>query len=281
MEVRIARQYGFCFGVRRAIKIADEFDGPLTTFGPLVHNPYEVKRLEEKGIASTLEIPNIKTENILVRAHGIAPAVMDELKKKGKVVDGTCPLVKKVHGIAQMLDRAGYKILIFGQKNHPETKGTQGYIGNKGIVIENAEEAKQFSGSYDKIALISQTTEIIEEFKEIESILKEKYPNLRVLDTICQPTKENQNAATELARESDLVVVVGGKNSSNTKKLAINCSKITKAVHIENPEELDKLDYDGVNVLGLTAGASTPDWLFDRIVAKAEEICSKINSMAQ
>ncbi|HLD19548.1 MAG TPA: 4-hydroxy-3-methylbut-2-enyl diphosphate reductase [Candidatus Nanoarchaeia archaeon] len=275
MEVKVARQYGFCFGVRRAIQLADEFKGELTTYGPLVHNPFEVKRLEERGIQSTLEIAQIKTPNILVRAHGIAPDVMQELKEKGNVIDGTCPLVKKVHGIAQMLDRSGYTIFIFGQKNHPETIGTQGYIGNKAIVVHDAEEARKVSGEYQKVALISQTTEIIDEFHEIENILKEKYPNLRVIDTICQPTKENQNAAIELARESDFVIVVGGRNSSNSKKLTLNCAKITRAVQIENPQEIDNLDFSNVKVLGLTAGASTPDWLFDEVVARAKEIAQK------
>ena len=272
MEVTVARQYGFCFGVRRAIQIADELSAPLTTYGPLVHNPYEVSRLEGKGVKSSLDIQEIKTPNILVRAHGITPSVMEELKLKGKVIDGTCPLVKKVHGIAQMLDKNGYKILIFGQKSHPETIGTQGYIGNRADVIHNTQEAENFSGDYDKIALISQTTEIIGEFNEVVAILLKKYPHLRVIDTICEPTKENQNAAVELAKESDLVVVVGGKNSSNTRKLMLNCEKITRAVHIESPEELDKLDFSGVKILGLTSGASTPDWLFDKVVIKAKEL---------
>ncbi len=272
MEVRIARQYGFCFGVRRAIQLAEKFEGELTTYGPLVHNPYELERLEKRGITSTLEIQSISTPTILVRAHGIAPGIMGELRQKGEVIDGTCPLVKKVHGIAQMLDRSGYTVLIFGQKNHPEMIGTQGYIGGRGIILHSAQEAGEFEGKHDKIVLISQTTEIEDEFQQVEGILKSKYPHLRVIDTICEPTKSNQDAAMELAKECDLVVVVGGRNSSNTRKLADNCAKVTRAVHIERPEELDSLDLSGVNLLGLTAGASTPDWLFDAIIARAREL---------
>src|SRR3989344_2094307 len=170
MEVKIARQYGFCFGVRRAIKLADEFGEPLTTYGPLVHNPFEVDRLEKKGISSTLEIPVISTKTILVRAHGISPKVMEELKSKGEVVDGTCPLVKKVHGIAQMLDRGNYTIIIFGQKEHPEIIGIQGYIGNKAIVVRDANEARELVIKDEKVALISQTTEITSSLASFASL---------------------------------------------------------------------------------------------------------------
>lgn len=278
MRIELAKTYGFCTGVRRAIrlteKIADSSKEKVQTFGPLIHNAEELDRLKSKGIIEINEISKIDERfSVVIRAHGVSPNIERELREKtSHTYDATCPLVKRIHGIVKMLSKKGYSIIIKGDINHPEVEGILGYAGKNALVISNFSDAKKLKIKNKKIALVSQSTEIPEEFEKISSFLKKNYPHIRIFDTICAPTKLAKLSAAELAKESDLMLVVGGKNSSNTKKLAKVCSKYCKTIQIESSKELNAKMVKNVDKIGITSGASTPDYIVKEVVKKLKQI---------
>ena len=272
MKTEIAEKAGFCFGVARAVKIACENEcreGKTVTFGALIHNKDVTDELEAKGIKivnSTAEIES--GMNVIIRAHGIPESEQKEIEAKGaKIIDATCPYVKKIHSIVSDADKRGRTVIIAGDPNHPEVKGINGWCRNSAIVVNSEEEAEEILSRKPEndVTLVAQTTIRKDFFKKIENFLKKHFTNAEIFDTICSATHERQKAAAELAEKADCMIVVGGKASSNTKKLYELCSEhCEKTVCVENAKELKKYINPGEfpetkKLVGITAGASTPD----------------------
>ena len=273
MEINLAKNYGFCFGVKRAIDMAEESKN-ATTMGPLIHNDEEIKRLKKNFNVTTAhtmdEIGDAK--KVIIRTHGI---VKDDLAKlqsfNVEVIDATCPFVTKPQEIVEEMSQKNYKIIIFGDENHPEVKGVKSYAVNSATVILSVDELKNVPLG-PKIAIVSQTTKKYTEFMKIVNYLVERVSEVRVFNTICNATFENQDAASELSVNSDVMIVIGGKNSSNTKQLLnISEENCADCYLIENDEELDKTWFVGKKKCGVTAGASTPDWIIEKIIAKIRD----------
>ena len=280
MEVRIADNAGFCFGVKRAMKMAwDELENKsennIYSLGPLIHNKQAVDRYKEKGLVEMDNLESIPSESkLIIRSHGVAEKVYTESKAKNmEIVDTTCPFVKKIHDIVKDFSKRGYKIIIVGNANHPEIIGINGWCNNEAIVINKLEEIDNITFDPTQIyCVVSQTTANLESFDKIVQKLKTKINNLTVKNTICFATKERQISAIDLAREVDCMVVIGGKHSSNTQKLVNICKDLVPTFSIETKEELEKEKFAGFKVAGVTAGASTPDWIIEEVINYLKEI---------
>jgi len=275
MEVRLASSYGFCFGVKRAIDIAQKYKNSAT-MGPLIHNQKEINRLKDDynvGLYENLE--DVKQDDtVIIRTHGIPKNDLKELKQKdAKVINATCPFVTTPQQIVKKMSTEGYSILIFGDENHPEVKGVQSYSEDDVHVILEPNELNNISFKYDKIATVAQTTRKKEKYLEIVNTLILKNKEVRVFNTICDATFENQDAARELSCEVDIMIIIGGKNSSNTKQL-LNIAKenCVDSYLIEDEKELQSSWFTNKKKCGITAGASTPDWIINKVVKKIEEI---------
>ena len=280
MEVRIADNAGFCFGVKRAMKMAwDELENKsennIYSLGPLIHNKQAVNRYKEKGLVEMDNLESIPSESkLIIRSHGVAEKVYTESKAKNmEIVDTTCPFVKKIHDIVKDFSKRGYKIIIVGNANHPEIIGINGWCNNEAIVINKLEEIDDITFDPTQIyCVVSQTTANLESFDKIVQKLKTKINNLTVKNTICFATKERQISAIDLAREVDCMVVIGGKHSSNTQKLVNICKDLVPTFSVETKEELEKEKFAGFKVAGVTAGASTPDWIIEEVINYLKEI---------
>ncbi len=274
MEVKLASSYGFCFGVKRAIKIAEEHKD-AATMGPLIHNQKEIDRLKDDfnvGLYNTIDEAK-KDDTIIIRTHGIPKNELQELKNKSsKVINATCPFVTTPQQIVKSMSKERYSILIFGDANHPEVKGVKSYAEDDVHVILSADELDKVNFKYDKIATVAQTTRKKEEYLQIVNALILKNKEVRVFNTICDATFENQDAARELSREVDIMIVIGGKNSSNTKQLLNICEENVVSYLIEDETELEEEWFKGKKLCGVTAGASTPDWIIQNVINKIEKI---------
>lgn len=276
MKIELASSCGFCFGVKRAIKMA-ESAGSAATIGELIHNAEEIKRLKDKfGVKTLSGISEITDENkLIIRTHGITKGDLEILKSQNKeLVDATCPFVTKPQQIVEEMSEKGYDIVIFGDSSHPEVKGVRSYAKNQDrvFVILGEDELKDVKFK-NKVAIVSQTTKKIEEFMKIVDFLVKKVKEVRVFNTICNATLENQEAAKELAKKADIMIIVGGKNSSNTKQLFLISQKFCKDSYlIENEAELEKLWFENKNLCGISAGASTPDWIIKKVIDKINDI---------
>lgn len=274
MQAVLARHAGFCSGVKRAFTIANDSltaDGKWFTLGPLVHNDLVINFFSEKGLKSIDNIENIKETDagIIIRSHGVTPDIISSAEEQGLIVkDATCPLVKKVHDIVLKLKKEDYDIIIFGAGTHPEVQGIMGWCENKATVIEKAEDANTYPKGR-KIGLVSQTTKDEKEFFAVAQVLLSKTSELRVFNTICSATRRRQEAARELAREVDLMLVIGDKKSSNTTTLFKECvSTGVKTYLIQTAQDIEDEWLKGINKVGLTAGASTPDWIIKEVIDK-------------
>ncbi|MBU3941476.1 MAG: 4-hydroxy-3-methylbut-2-enyl diphosphate reductase [Nanoarchaeota archaeon] len=268
MKIICAENMGFCFGVKRALDIALK-EKDAYTLGQLIHNPQVVGLLEERGIKETKSVDDIKRGTLIITAHGTIKSNIEKAKSKGlRIIDTTCPLVKRVHELAGEFDEKGYKIILFGDKEHPEVKGI---VSNTKDVIIISSDGEVRKLKFDKACFLSQTTQSLEKFNEIADVLKKNISNLRIFNTICNATKKRQGSALKLAKKVDMMIVIGGYNSANTKMLSQICSKIVETKHIEKAGELDDAWFNGKNIIGLTAGASTPDWVIKNIKEKIEK----------
>jgi len=270
LEIRLAENYGFCFGVKRAIDIAEKSKN-ASTYGPLIHNKEEINRLESKfNVKTTHDIKELEdSDKVIIRTHGIVKDELQKLKESGKqIIDATCPFVTKPQQIVQQMSQEGYRVIIFGDENHPEVKGVKSYVINKPIVVISVDDLTDlYLGS--KVAVVSQTTRKISEFMKIVNYLIENVKEVRVFNTICNATFENQEAAFKLSKDADVMIVIGGKNSSNTKQLfTIASSNCKDSYLIETEKELDEKWFKEKSVCGITAGASTPDWIIEKIIEK-------------
>ena len=276
MKIELASAYGFCFGVKRAIKIAEENPGSVT-YGPLIHNKDEIDRLKDGfniGLAEDLQEAEAH-RSIVIRTHGIPRDELAELKAQEKeIIDTTCPYVTTPQTIVAKMSKEGYSIVVFGDKNHPEIRGVVSYAEderNAFVVLDEAEIESLPLKS--KVAIVAQTTRRPADFTKIVAKLVVLSKEVRVFNTICNATFENQDAAAELAKRADVMIVIGGKHSSNTKQLHLIAKNYcTDSYLIENETELMPEWFQGKELCGISAGASSPDWIVQNVVDKIEEI---------
>ena len=275
MKIKLASNYGFCFGVKRAIKIAEDYKNS-STMGPLIHNQDEINRLQNDfNVGLYTKLSDVKdNDTVIIRTHGIPKDDLKNLRlQKAKIINATCPFVTTPQQIVKKMSKEGYSILIFGDAEHPEVKGVQSYGEDQDdvhIILEPS-EIKDLIFKNNKIATVAQTTKKKEKYLEIVNALILKNKEVRVFNTICDATFENQDAARDLSKEVDVMIVIGGKNSSNTKQLHSNClENCTNSYLIENDTELDSSWFVNKKLCGITAGASTPDWIIQQVVGKIE-----------
>jgi 4-hydroxy-3-methylbut-2-enyl diphosphate reductase len=273
MEVILSECLGFCYGVKRAIKIAEEHaDGKSCTLGPIIHNPQMVERLRQKGVGTVEDLTAMEKGTIIIRSHGVGPQVYRDAQARGlKIVDATCPHVKKAQLSAKELSRDGRQVVIVGEKNHPEVKSIFEWSNNRAIILETEADAKNFPPCA-KLGIVSQTTVSGENFVNIVTHLLAKSPDIRILRTICTATDQRQAAALALASKVDVMLVIGGRNSANTTRLAQLCEKKCQTYHIETAQELSPVWLENANKVGITAGASTPDWIIGEVYTKCQRI---------
>ncbi|UTJ06876.1 4-hydroxy-3-methylbut-2-enyl diphosphate reductase [Arcobacter roscoffensis] len=277
MKVKLASSYGFCFGVKRAIKIAEAYENSAT-MGPLIHNQDEINRLKNDfNVGLYQNLKEVKDDDtVIIRTHGIPKNDLKDLKaQKAKVINATCPFVTTPQQIVKKMSKEGYSILIFGDSSHPEVKGVKSYGEDQDDVhvIMEIDEIKNLNFKNSKIATVAQTTKKKEKYLEIVNHLILRNKEVRVFNTICDATFENQDAARDLSKEVDVMVVIGGKNSSNTKQLHSICKENCEDSYlIENHNEIENSWFEGKKLCGVTAGASTPDWIIQEVVNKIEKI---------
>ena len=267
-EVKVAKSAGFCFGVKRAVDMVyDEAakGNKVYTLGPIIHNEQVVNDLEKKGVNVLDSVNDIKDgENItvIIRSHGISEDIYNNLKAKNvKIVDATCPFVAKIHRIVREKYKDGYQIVIIGNANHPEVEGIKGWCCNDAVIIESIEDAENIVLDIQKkVCVVAQTTFNYKKFKDIVDILSKKSYDINVMNTICNATEERQTEAGTIAGQSDAMLVIGGKHSSNTQKLYEICKKrCSDTYFIQTLDDLDLKKLQSFRSVGITAGASTPN----------------------
>ena len=277
MKFIVAKTGGFCLGVRRAVELAldapAKYQKPIYTFGPLIHNPQVLALFSEKGVRVLKNIPEKGHGTVLIRAHGVPPTKKRQLINAGfKVIDATCPRVVKVQSIIKSRARKGYAVIIIGDQDHPEVIGLLGHAGERGQVVESLEALKALP-DYEQAIVVAQTTQNLREYRQIKQWTAQHHPHYDVFDTICDSTERRQAEVRRIADSSDAVVVVGGKNSGNTQRLAEIVEHVGKpAYHIETEDELDLAELARFNTIGITAGASTPGWITKRVLRTVDQI---------
>jgi len=280
LKVKLAKTAGFCMGVRRAMNIvldeAHKKKGKLYTYGPLVHNPQAIEMLKHKGVEILKKDNDVSDSTVIIRAHGVPPEERSKLKESGNLVcDATCPHVAKAHAIIKKEVREGYKAIIIGDRGHAEVNGLLGYAKENGFVVENTADIDNLP-EMDKVCVVAQTTQDRKNFQEIIEKIKTKFSDTRIFDTICDSTNMRQEEVLELAKEVDVMVIVGGKNSANTKRLyEISLSTDTPSFHIEDDDELDHLGLEKFENIGLMAGASTPNWVITKVIDRIKYLLKK------
>jgi 4-hydroxy-3-methylbut-2-enyl diphosphate reductase len=276
MRILRATHLGMCFGVRDAIGLALEHAnaGPLTILGDLVHNPTVLGTLEAKGIAIAQEVAAVRTPIVMVTAHGTSERSLARTRALGlTVVEATCPLVRVAHRAVAALVRDGYHVVIVGRRDHVEVRGLTGDLDRFDVVLD--EQDVLALEEHPRIGVAAQTTQAVEKVRHIVELIRQRFPRseVRYLDTVCKPTKERQTAAVDLARAADVVVVVGGRASNNTRELVKTCSRYCARVHhVETAADVRPEWFDGANVVGLTAGTSTPDDVIDGVERRIRDV---------
>jgi len=276
MNISLAENYGFCFGVKRAIKIAEENQNSRT-YGPLIHNSQEIQRLNSDfKVGLTENLDDFKAgETAVVRTHGITKNELATLHERNvNVINATCPYVTKPQNICEEMSAQGYTVVIFGDEKHPEIKGVKSYAEGSVFTVSQVKDFEKIE-IIGKVAIVAQTTRKVEDFLEITNYLIKRYKEVRVFNTICNATLENQDAVEALSKKSDVMIIIGGKNSSNTKQLhTISKDFCPDSYLIESPEELDEMWFDKKQECGISAGASTPDWIIKDVITTIESITS-------
>ena len=272
MRILRAAHLGMCFGVRDAIALALEHAdaGPLTILGDLVHNPTVLSALEAKGIAVAQDVAHVKTPTLMVTAHGTSERTLARTRALGlTVVEATCPLVHVAHRAVAALARDGYHVVIVGQRDHVEVRGLTGDLDCFDVVLEDDDVLAL--EEHPRIGVAAQTTQAVEKVRHLVDLIRRRFPQseVRFLDTVCKPTKERQSAAVEMARQADVVIVVGGRSSNNTRELVKTCARYCARVHhVQTDADVRPEWFDAAKVVGLTAGTSTPDDVIDRVEAR-------------
>ena len=261
--IEVARYAGACYGVERALDMAytaaKDASGPVNTLGPLIHNPLVVQDLEREGVSVVDDVEQADSGTVIVRTHGVVPSVVDRARERGlAVVDATCPYVKKVHHAARRLVSEGFQLVIVGEAGHPEVEGILGAAGGSALVVQEASELESVELSR-RVGVVVQTTQTASALSRVVAAIAPRVSELPVVNTICEATSERQQAARELASSCDCMIVIGGKNSANTCRLAQICTEACRNTHhIEDSDEMLSTWLEGVEHIGVTAGASTP-----------------------
>lgn len=281
MKILVAENSGFCFGVSKAIdttinEISKNKEN-LFSLGPLIHNEQETKRLEDLGLRVLDEVEKGKDSRVVIRSHGVPLSVYDKAAKNNvELIDSTCPYVRKIQEKAKEFYEKGYKIVIVGNPKHPEVIGINGWCENSAIII-NSEDDIEHMSSYDKICIVAQTTLTLESFEKLSKLVKSKGEDVKIFNTICSATKQRQLACEKVAKESDAMIVIGGYHSSNTQKLVEISKKFcNNTYHIETADELPIQEMRQYKIIGITAGASTPQWIIKEVINKMND-----NSMSE
>ena len=276
MRILRATHLGMCFGVRDAIALARETAkaAPLTILGDLVHNSTVLDALAADGIAVARDASSVRTQTVMITAHGTSGRTLARTRALGfTVVEATCPLVHVAHRAVAALSRDGYHVVIVGKRDHVEVRGLTGDLDRFDVILDdqdvfNLEE-------HARIGVAAQTTQPLEKIRHLVGLIRQRFPHadVRFVDTVCRPTKQRQTAAVDMARQSDVVVVVGGSASNNTRELVRTCSLHCRSVHhVQTEADLRAEWFDGVSVVGLTAGTSTPDEIIDRVEMRIREL---------
>ncbi len=275
MEIFLADKAGFCFGVKRAISTAYDAAGKghVYCLGPLIHNPQEVERLRKAGIETVADFSTLKPgDSLIIRSHGVPPRVLTQAREMGlRIIDLTCPFVGKAQRDAEVLQKEGYQVVVVGEKKHPEVQSILGYAGENAVVVETEDDIEGLT-LQNRLGVVAQTTQSYSNFSEIVLRLLRLSKELKVFNTICSSTKERQEAARVLASQVDVMLVVGGRNSANTSRLASLCRQEGKPTyHIEVADEIQTDWLKGVSTVGVTAGASTPDWIVEGVLERLKQ----------
>ena len=283
MTITLADSAGFCFGVKRAVDtvyhLLEDKEKKVYTLGPIIHNEQVVQDLNANGVGVVCNPEEISGEDdnatLVIRSHGVSQDVIRRIKEKGLCYeDATCPFVKKIHQTVEEYSAKSYRIIIIGSKDHPEVQGILGWTNGRGTVIETAEEAEDFSlaNPQEKICIVSQTTFNYKKFQELVEIFSEKGYDIIAVNTICNATSTRQKEAEELAARSDAMIIIGGKHSSNSRKLYEICkNQCENTFFIQTADDLEGISFDSFASLGITAGASTPN----NIIQEVLEACQK------
>jgi 4-hydroxy-3-methylbut-2-enyl diphosphate reductase len=275
MKILRAVHLGMCFGVRDAIELAIEHAdaGSLTILGDLVHNPTVLRRLEAKGIAIAQDAADVRTPTLMVTAHGTSDRTLARTRAMGfSVVEATCPLVTVAHRAVTTLAREGYHVVIVGQRDHVEVRGLTGDLDRFDVVLDDDDVLAL--EEHPRIGVAAQTTQALENVRRLVDLIRRRFPRseVRFIDTVCKPTKQRQSAAVEMARQADVVIVVGGRSSNNTRELVKSCGRYCARVHhVETDADVRPEWFEGANIVGLTAGTSTPDDVIDRVEARVRQ----------
>ncbi len=277
MKIELAESAGFCFGVKRAVdsvyRLAEEAEGDVYTLGPIIHNEQVVHDLAEKGvhvIKTADEIADPDRATLVIRSHGVSRDVISKLEEKGiSYKDATCPFVKKIHDTVSLYSQKGYQVIIIGSESHPEVQGILGWTDGKGTVIETSEEAEGFSmtNSAQKICIVAQTTFNYKKFQDLVEIIEKKGYDIYVVNTICNATSDRQKEAEKLAARSEAMIVIGGKDSSNSRKLYEICkNQCANTFFIQTVDDLSSISLSSFTSLAITAGASTPNNIIQEVL---------------
>ena len=276
MRIYLAETAGFCMGVKRAVNIAldtaKEKGKDIYTLGPLIHSPQTVKMLEKKSVRVVEDVSELESGTVIIRAHGIGPKEREEIENSPlECRDATCPLVLRIRNIIRKYAQEGYAVVIVGDRGHAEVSALLGYAGETGMVVEGVEDVEKIPTG--KVCVVAQSTQERRLFEKVVRELRKRDRDLKVFDTICDTTTWRQEEAKALARKVDAMVVVGGRNSANTKRLADISRRIgVKTFYIEEPSELKEEDLAGSEKVGVTAGASTPNWLIEKVIDRVEQL---------
>jgi 4-hydroxy-3-methylbut-2-enyl diphosphate reductase len=271
MEINLAKTAGFCFGVKRAIKMAletAEKDTSIEMLGDIVHNEEVIKQVSGKGIQKVSKISSGKEKTLIIRAHGAEKQIFEDAEKLGySIVDATCPMVTEIHNIVKKMENNGYKIIIIGDENHAEVKGIAGQLSEKPFIISSKDSIPyQETNQIKKAAIVIQSTQMIENAEEIHDALKPNIAELKFFNTICKTTKSKQAEIKTLPLENDVVIIIGSKKSANTNRLyQISKSLNENTYQVMSEKEIDPSWFKGAKKVGVSAGASTPDEAIERV----------------
>ena len=277
--IQVARHAGVCFGVRRALEeaysVLSEQQGSIATLGELIHNPHVVRDLERQGVRVAHSVDDVDEGTLIIRAHGVAPQVKNAAESAGlNVIDATCPFVKRVQDHARTLYEEGYQVIIVGEAGHPEVEGIFGCTEGKGHIIGSSAELARIDIS-QRVGVVVQTTQTSANLQQVVDALLLRAREVRVFNTICSATNERQEAARALAATCDLMIVIGGRNSGNTRRLAQICrEECPHSYHIEDAQEIEVDWVADATHIGITAGASTPQGQIDDVVSTLKQIIS-------
>jgi len=274
MKVIVAEKCGFCHGVKNAIRMAEEIltqEDEVYSLGPIIHNKDVVEQLAQTGLKTVRKVEEIQSGTVLIRSHGAAPQQLSKLKEKGiNIVDATCVLVKRLQHIAEQFERDGYKVVVIGDENHPEVQAVVGCAKDAVVIADESDLHKLPRNA--RLGIICQTTESPEHFgRMLGAIGRGSFRELKVVNTLCEEAIKRQESAVRLCKQVDIMFVLGGLESANTRRLAELCKREnSETYHLQNWKELDKRVLFGKNIAGVTAGASTPEWIIDEFVKNLE-----------